>query len=234
MINAKMIFKIVVSFFLFLSMGQAATQDFTVPVPKSQIAMPQEAAPKEDHPFIELQISSWSPTQFGEDSQLANTSSFSTVIPMTSLSYGSKLFQGSGYDLFSKLGASFTQLQRSGILNYEDNKLKISQDLNIYQLQLGLEASSLREIVKNVVPLAGLYLLPTWSQSNSSEFNDGTSELDLLAKISLGLSWKINPVAEWLGMQEAALEFGAEGTEGLSGANFANAGLWVGTRIGWK
>lgn len=225
---------ILITGLLLFCVGEA--KDIYAPVPQSEILFPKNE-PKLDftiHHFLELQVSSWFPDQLSQPSYLANTSAFSSASPQFSLLLGSLRHQETWYKLSGLFGFSYEQLQRTGTLGYDINSFRITQYLNLYQAQLGLEFMLTPPSSQNLHPLGRLSLTPTWSQSPSSEFNDGVNTMDWLARASIGISWNLPTVASWLHLEAAALELGAEGTKNINTTTFTGTGLWIATRVGWE
>ena len=212
----------------------AHAQELSVEVPQSQIHFSKEMNTNATNNSMELQFSTWSPLHFSQPSQIEDTSSFSTSIPEVSLLFSTKFAQGSWYDLSAKYGFAYTRLQRSGNVSYDITQNRVSQNLNMYQGVLGVELASTHSLFKNIHPLVGLSLAPAWSQSVSSSFNNGVSELAWMAKASAGVSVNMKSVASLMGLPEAALEIGVEGTQSLGATNLSGAGFWAGTRLGWQ
>lgn len=211
-------------------------EDISINVPQSQLSLPTTEKPESSasNNFVRLQMSNWSASHLTEESQVTNSSGFSTTMPEVSLQFGSKLKEMSWATLSSVLGGSFLQMQRSGDLGYENTSIHVSQNINMYQANIGLELLGTHELLKNLRPFGSMALAPTWSQSVASEFNNGVSELDWLVKSQLGLSLNSPKTAKWLGIQEAALEFGLENSVGLNNSAMADTAVWAGARLGWK
>ena len=219
----------------FFVCAAASAGDISVSVPQTQLTLERsKAQPPSNEYFIEAQVSSWRPDNFTATSQLNNTSSFTAKTPSMSLAIGESLYQNAYIRLAGKLGAGFTQLQRSGVMGFDATRMTMSENLNMLQASAGLEVAGAQEWVNTLRPMAAVSLVPTWSQAASSEFSDGINQWDWLAKVSTGLEFNIRPVARWMGLQETAFEIGIENTQSLTASSLSGTGVWAGTRIGWQ
>jgi len=210
--------------------------DITVRVPQSEIVYPESL--KTPPPpimtyFLELQISSWAPTQVIQPSYLPNTTDFKSSTPQFSLLVGSPLSNRETVKWTTILGLSYVQMQRSGTLGYDLNAFSVSQNMNLYQFQAGVEVLFKQAFTQNLHPLLRLSLNPTWSQAPASEFNNGISEYDWLIRGTAGLIWSFPKLANSLGLEDTAILLGAEATRNLSANDYSGTGLWIGTRLNW-
>lgn len=211
-------------------------QDILVPVPQSEIVYPDSLKtppPPITNYFLQLAVSSWAPNQINQPTYLPNTTDFKSSSPQFSLLIGGPLNEGDDVRWTTLLGISYMQMQRSGTLGYDVNAFTVSQNLNLYQLQLGAEATFKKIFTDQIHPLLGLALNPTWSQAPASEFNDGISQVDWLMRLTAGVSWSFPKVANSIGLQDASLLIGGEATKNISSTDYSGSGLWIATRINW-
>lgn len=210
--------------------------DIVVPIPQSEIVYPESLStppPPVSNYFFQLQVSSWAPNQLIQPSYLPNTTDFKSISPQFSLLMGSPLSEGESVRWTTLFGVSYVEMQRSGTLGYDANAFTVSQNLNLYQFQLGAEATFKKIFKDQLHPLIGLTLNPTWSQAPASEFNDGISQVDWLVRMTAGLSWSFPKFAASIGLVDTSLLLGAEATKNISAEDYSGSGLWIATRVNW-
>jgi hypothetical protein len=217
----------------FVCLAQAAMIE--APVPQTQLTLPSRDLQRpQEMSYLELQASSWSPQHFSQSSQIPNTSDYSSTSPQMSLNFAYQMFTGDAVNISSKIGASFLSLQRTGNMKMDNASYKQTENLHMYQADVGAEVASNKNYFGFVRPVAGLFVLPTWSQAGSSEFSNGISEMNWAAKGSVGVVMNISKLAQVLDLDEVALSVGFERTQSLDGSDLNGNGLWASTRIGWK
>lgn len=213
----------------------ASASDISVNVPQTQLTLEStKVQPLSKQYFIEAQASSWSPDNLTMASQLSSTSSYSSKMPALNFAIGESFYQNAYIKLAGKMGAGYAQLQRNGSMGFDVNRIVLSENLNIMQASAGLEVAGANEWLNTVRPIATVSVVPTWSQSQSSEFTDGINQFDWLAKASAGVEFNVHPIARWMGLDETAFEVGIEKTQSLTATALSGTGVWAGTRIGWQ
>jgi hypothetical protein len=217
--------------------AQAAYGDdyVSVPLPQSQLDLRdayQEPLPPR---VFEIDASSWVPTQFSDESYLANTSDYKdSSFPKVSINSWRSAWHADTFTVTPKYGLSFVQLQRSGYLIYGGTPRQVQQTLNLYSLRLGAEVTptSFFGFEDTVRPYLGLAYLPTIGMSSETAFNNGTNKLYHAFELSGGVVWNIPYFASLLNANSVALEIGAEATQGVLGSAVSGFGFMAGTRIG--
>jgi hypothetical protein len=214
----------------------AFAQNLVVPVPRSQIALPESSSQPVLAPaYFDITTSSWTPENLQQPSHLSETSSFRKSGPSKlSFDISSPVGQASWGLFSSKLGLSYMQLERSGFLGIENSGYTVSQNLNLFQGRLAAEWTTKQDIARDLRPYVDLGVLPTWAQSSASQFNDGVSDMSVIGEAGIGLTFNLTPLAHWLSLSQVALDLGFETTRGFDNDQLNGSGVRLGTRIGWN
>lgn len=212
------------------------SEDIVFDIPKGELSLPAVNPQEITSPhYIGLEFSSWEPDQFQQESRLPMTTDFvRSGSNKATLSYVSAGADTSLGLLSLKLGVSYMQLKREGQLAIETIGYTVSQKTNLYQVALGTEWKTYHEYFAVLKPYANIAILPTWVQSQKSEFNGGISTVEWPLYFSAGGLINVHSLGQWLGVDEMALNLSIEKTQNLSGSSLNGTGVALGTRIGWN
>ncbi|MEK6773843.1 MAG: hypothetical protein AABY64_07875 [Bdellovibrionota bacterium] len=212
-----------------------AEEDLILDVPRSNLSLPESERTMDLTPkYFEISASTWQPDQFSQVSQLPMTSSFSKIEgPKISLSYNTPLKTNSLGIFSSHVGISYLQLERTGYINVGTTGIEVSQKTNLYQALVGMAYEPNKTLLSVIKPYAVLSLSPIWVQSARSEFNSGVSEVEWSAQASAGLSFNIKPVAQWIGIEDMAVNIAIDKTQDLQSDSLTGTGVAIGTKVGW-
>ncbi len=181
------------------------------------------------HDTVELETSNWVPKGYSNASYATDTTNYNTAsVPQMSLNI---LTDGAAIGpvrLRPKLGFSFAQFQRGGILPVNQNNLAITENLNFYSVRAGLELSTQNSFYR-LKPIASVSLLPSWEQAPTSTFSDGISKTPLLYEGTFGLSLRILSMPNY-GVQSLSVETGIEHAQAFSDNTLAATAMYAGLR----
>jgi hypothetical protein len=214
---------------------ETAKEDLSLPVPTSEMKVDIiEKSHYNPQSYINLDISTWNPDQLSEPSELSKTTDFHTSSRKVGMQIGAFPWETKYGFITPQVGFSYAQMSRSGNFGVANTSASTTQDLNIYQGMLGVEWTVLAPYKNFLAPYASLNLSPFWLQATSSEFNtDGVSHIDWAFNAQLGLNLNINFLANWLGMNQTALQLGAERIQSIHNSGLSGWGFVAGTRVGW-
>jgi len=213
----------------------AGAEELNFAVPQSKLPLEQNFEVKRPHRDVDVEVgySNWVPANLNAPTRLDQTSEFKTAAPNLFLNAALTPWAlGSYLNLAPKIGVSFLQLKRTGVLNYTDNSITKQDSVNMYSLLGALELSPQQKLWGNTEAYLDVGLLPTWLQSGLSEFNDGYAEGEAATQISAALAWNIAPLARFMSARNFSLEVGYQRIQSLGNISFSGSGIIVGARIG--
>ena len=181
------------------------------------------------HDTIEFETSNWVPKGYANPSYATDTTDYNTAsVPQMSFNILTDGANIGPVRLRPKLGFSFGQFQRAGILPVNQNNVAVTENLNFYSARAGLELSTQNSFYR-LKPIASVSLLPSWEQAPTSTFSDGISKTPLLYEGTLGLSLRVLAMPTY-GVQSLSVETGVEHAQAFNDNTLAATAMYAGLR----
>jgi len=210
-----------------------STTDIYAPVPTPEIDFNRYQVPPSirSQYHLEVNLSSWSPNNFSDNSFIAASSYKSSGMPKLDANIWSGAWNYKSVTIAPKFGLSYVQLERNGSLGLYNQNLNVTEVMNLYSVRFGAELTPQSDFFGFVQPFMSVSLLPTWAQSPQNALNEGSSSGYVNLEEIAGVNFHIRQLGAFLGVANAGLEIGLEGTQGIGGSPLSGIGLLAGTRI---
>lgn len=173
------------------SIASETEKEFTVPVPKSEIALePLRFKPSRPSEYS-ISATTWVPENFTRNSYLHKVSAFQkTDIPALTLNRFSEIYTGANLNISSKLGLTYLQMQRTA-----DRSMTLldgpgTETMNFVMARAGVESAWPNILPWGFEPNMSFAVLPTWITAQESVFEDGVGEFGLPFEATAGLLWR--------------------------------------------
>jgi hypothetical protein len=211
----------------------AATRELTIQVPQSAVQVPVVQRVEPPPQFVELDISSWSPEHMDEPSMLRGSPGFRRgSLPQIGVMASGWRWHIGSVPLTPLLGATVTRLSRAAAMPYGAQSLVVNQDMNMFALRLGVEATPPWMSFGPVQSFLGAAALPTYAMASSSEFNShGFTDSFVAFSATAGVLVAVPLFSEFLAVKDFAVRLGYELTRATNSANATGSGVFVGTRL---
>lgn len=208
--------------------------DITVPVPAQVLDFTgiEAEAKKTKVTHIEFTLSTWQPSNFVQDSYLSNTGTFHSI---GAGKIGANIWNDSWYAgpmvISPKFGFGFEQFARTGEVTVANQPTTVTENLNLYSANIGLEVAPISDLRFHLQPFFDLNVMPTIAQAPVGQFDNGISSTFWNVQEMAGLAWHAPWLASATGTSAFGLELGVEATQALTASPLAGFGIVAGTRI---
>jgi hypothetical protein len=206
----------------------APLQEVSVPMAKGELEaeVANDVAQREranaPRTKVELNVSTWKPTQVTNSSRIANATDFQTKgIPAMNVAFFAPLV---GRQLNLEFGAGFLALNRTGTIN--TGGVSVAQDQNAYvmNLRVGVAYQPWLLLGDSLIPYVSATVLPTVLMTKQSAFDDGVSDTGVPFELGAGTTFRVSkPVSLDVGVSE---ELGT-----VQSSNFKGFGVRAGVRV---
>jgi len=187
-------------------------RDISLPVPTTELALSTKI--KEDKgptlASFEFAASAWSPKGFSRPTYTNGRSNFERKgLPFLSINRHGPLYLFDNLSGFhSKLGLSFTRLERQGQFT-SGSAFVTTQTMNLFSLRIGAEYQGPLYLGDLLQPYAGLSLLPTLALSSQSQMEGSVSRIGLPLEAVGGVMAYPGFLRAFAGMTNGAIGLGA-------------------------
>lgn len=205
---------------------------FSLPVPRSQLYLPQLEQKLERHQSqVEVSVSTWNPAQLTASTVVQDSSPFrSGGLAGFGLDYSDSSWALADGYLMPRVGANFSQHQRTGSVGLVgDSRFSVNETLNVYSLRAGFELRA-NPSDRGWQAVLGLFAMPSWLQAPPTAFNRrGYSDTAVMANARAQVGYMTGPV---LGFSGLGILMGLDGRDDLRGRGLQGWGLAGSIRLG--